>query len=172
MLIRFWGPTPRVSAGDFPMPWSMNQANSIWRSFVPFRIIISSWRLESVHGVSQVASLGGFVKQYQITRRSQPPCPPIIFRSQKSWKPSAKATGMWKGGCWNFPARNTWCGAADTSRRRRIWRISPWAPVSGGNTDLFKRCRPCSARAGNPTGTGGSGRKGRSGRRDRDCPLR
>ena len=57
----------RASAGDSPMPSSMRTRNldlAQLRSLQDWNLKLA---LESVPGVSQVASIGGFVKQYQIT---------------------------------------------------------------------------------------------------------
>ena len=73
--------------------------------------------LQSVPGVAEVASIGGFQKQYQVlidperAGRLQRPA------YRKSWTRFATATMTWADGWWNFPARNTWCAAAATRSR-------------------------------------------------------
>ena len=62
--------------------------------------------IESVPGVSQVASLGGFVKQYQITidpNRLLAYNIPLMAVMEAV----KRATAMWKAGFWNFPGSNT-----------------------------------------------------------------
>ena len=70
--------------------------------------------LASVPGVAEVASIGGFVKQYQVTLD---PVRLAAFRrgaeGRRDGHPS-RATTTSKGGCSSSRAASSWCGAAAT----------------------------------------------------------
>ena len=71
--------------------------------------------LRAVEGVAEVASIGGFVRQYQVnldpTKYWPIASPSLHYRND-----SARATMTWEAGSWSSPGLNTWSVAAATSR--------------------------------------------------------
>ena len=61
-----WARTPPASAGYISMCWKTLPVNTTWPNSAACRIGILVISLRTVPGVSEVASIGGFVKQYQV----------------------------------------------------------------------------------------------------------
>ena len=166
------GPMRRASAGDFPMPWSTRQGSTTWRRLRSIQDCNVKLALESVPGVSQVACVGGFVKQYQVTVDPQPP--------RGLQHPHHKG----HGGDQEEQPRRGRTGARALGRRvhgpgqglhqgdRRIWRDIPVGTDGGGTPVLPARTSPRAARPGDQARPGGPGRQGRGGRRHRRRALR
>ena len=75
--------------------------------------------LQSVPGVAEVASVGGFVKQYQVNIDPNRLLG-TAFPCARSSRPSAGATTMSAGGRSKSPAPSMWCVAWATSSHSRI----------------------------------------------------
>jgi hypothetical protein len=74
------------------------------------------YQLLAVPGVAEVAPVGAFVKQYQVTSPS--------IGSSRGF---ARATRKWAAESLSSPAANTWCAVAATSRKFWTSRKSAWA---------------------------------------------
>ena len=127
--------------------------------------------LESVPGVSQVASIGGFVKQYQITVDPNRllayniPITKVMEAVRKSNRDvEGRVLGTIRCGI-HDPGAGIHQGASRSGKYRR-------GREPRRNANLFKGCGPYPTGAGNPQRACGFGRPGRSGRRDCDCPCR
>jgi len=126
--------------------------------------------LESVPGVSQVASIGGFVKQYQITvdpNRLLAYNIPIT----KVMEAVRKSNQDVEGRVLELSGVEYMIRGRDTLRASR-----PGGYIRGRklrrNANLFKGCGPYPTWTGNTQRACGSGRQGRSCRRDCNCPDR
>ena len=98
------------------------------------------YQLTSVEGVAEVASVGGFVKQYQVT------VDPTKLRAynlsiarRRAW-PSRRATAKSAGAPSRWRKRNSSCACAATCKPRRFAERSPWASARTA-------CRSCWARS-------------------------
>ena len=76
--------------------------------------------LESVPGVAEVASVGGFVKQYQIELDPIRLSSRTTSRSSRSSTRSGAATTTSAGGSWSSAPPSTWSAAGATSARSTI----------------------------------------------------
>ena len=63
---RPWDPTPRASAGPSSTRWSIKSGKHNLAELRSFNDWYLRYWLESVPGVAEVATVGGFVKQYQV----------------------------------------------------------------------------------------------------------
>jgi copper/silver efflux system protein len=63
------------------------------------------YAVQAVPGVAEVATVGGQVRQYQVTVN-----------------PTARGTTTWAGDWWSWEARNSWCAAGATSPPSPTWR--------------------------------------------------
>jgi Cu(I)/Ag(I) efflux system membrane protein CusA/SilA len=87
------------------------------------------YQLQTVPGVAEVASIGGFVKQYQVVVDPNK-AGPIISPSPKSSKPSRCPTRTWEAASLSRPRPNLWSVGWATSRTWRTSRTSWWAPAA------------------------------------------
>ena len=62
-----WDRTPPAWAGSSSTRWSTTPASTRWPTCARFQDWNLRYRLQSVPGVAEVASIGGFVQQYQVT---------------------------------------------------------------------------------------------------------
>ena len=68
--------------------------------------------LTAVPGVAEIASFGGFEKQYQI---EVDPAKLLAYEHPDGGRRRARCrrpTRTWAGACWRWAARSTWCAAA------------------------------------------------------------
>ena len=103
----------------------------------PFRIITLSWPWKAFPAFPRwrvSAGLSNSIRSPSIPTAF----PHTTFPSPKSWKRSARATGMWKAGSWNFPAWSTWSGDGDISRASKIWRNIAVGTNRGGTPIYLK----------------------------------
>ena len=96
------------------------------------------YQLTAVEGVSEVASVGGFVKQYQVTvdpdeaARLQP----LHCRRQHGHRTQQRRSG--RPFASNWPKRNSSCASRATSKAWTICRKSPWAWATNGVPILLR----------------------------------
>ena len=72
------------------------------------------YAVQSVPGVSEVASVGGQVRQYQVTVNPNAAGSLQAAAEQRDRRRSAAGTMTWAGASSSYPAANTWCAAAAT----------------------------------------------------------
>jgi len=87
------------------------------------------YQLETVPGVAEVATIGGYVRQYQV-RLDPENSRRLIFRFQRLSTVSAQAPAKSADACWNSAARNTWCAASVTSNRSMTLATYPWVHIT------------------------------------------
>ena len=127
--------------------------------------------LESVPGVSQVASIGGFVKQYQVTvdpnrlAAFNIPITKVIEAVRKSNRDVEGRVLELSGVEYMVRGR----GYIQTTKDLED---IPVGAGSGRDAGLSPGRGTCSDRPGNPAGPGGPRRAGRGGGRDRRRPVR
>ena len=84
----------------------------------------SAIALAKAEGVAEVASVGGFVKQYNVVVDPGRHARRSAFRSTRCAKRSAPATSTSAAARSNSPSSNTWCAAAAISRASTTSRTS------------------------------------------------
>ena len=91
------------------------------------------YQLTKAQGVSEVASIGGFVREYQVMSIR---CGWRATASRSTWsrRPSAPPTATSAAGWWSSPRRNTWCAAGATCA---AWTTSP---TSCSRPSVARRC--------------------------------
>ena len=116
------GVTPTLGPDATGVGWAyMYALKSQQRDLAELRSIqdwFLKYELTAVPGVSEVATIGGFVKQYQITVDPQN-YGRTTSRSREYARLSSAATMTWVGGPWRWPNRSSWSGVSVTSRMRR-----------------------------------------------------
>ena len=80
------------------------------------------YELQTVPGVSEVAAVGGMVKQYQVTVRKN--CAPLVFRWPIFNWPLNAPIRKWGRRWWKWPKRNTWYGPPVTFKVKKTWPAS------------------------------------------------
>jgi len=136
-----WGRTLAAWVGSSNMRWSIPAAAIAWRRCAAPRIGSCATSCSPCRAWAEVASLGGFVRQYQVNvdpnRLAAYGIP--ISRVVAAVRGGNNDVG---GGWWNSPAANIWCGDAVTRAPKPIWR------------DLARRLRGGRSRPGARRGHG------------------
>ena len=112
------GPMPPASAGFTSTAWSTTAASTTWPNCGASRTGTCGMS-SAVPGVAEVASVGGFEKQYQVVIDPQHACSPTVSRWPRSGGHQAVQQRRRRRGHRGGPRPNTWCAAAATSRASR-----------------------------------------------------
>ncbi len=86
------------------------------------------YQIRAVPGVAEVAAVGGFVKQYQVTIDPNKLQAHKISINQVVENRFAAAIRKSAAECSSSPGENTWCAAEAMFGTPRISRPWPWAP--------------------------------------------
>ena len=149
-------------------------ASTRWPSCARSRTGTCATTCKSVPGVAEVAPIGGFVQQYQVTGRSRTGCSAYDLPideggrrgprgQQRGRRPAARVRA----------APSTWCAAAATPSRRRTSSNIVLETRRARHAGACARRRHGDARARDPPRRRRPRRPGRRGRRHRrDAPRR